>query len=35
MQYSQEIQSMCPIQQGALHPSAPIPVEGRWLNPKE
>ncbi|MGR5094160.1 iron-sulfur cluster assembly scaffold protein [Vibrio maritimus] len=35
MQYSQEIQSMCPIQQGALHPSAPIPVEGRWLNPKD
>ncbi|GAL28082.1 NifU-related domain containing protein [Vibrio variabilis] len=34
MQYSQEIQSMCPIQQGALHPSAPIPVEGRWLKPK-
>ncbi|USD63553.1 iron-sulfur cluster assembly scaffold protein [Vibrio sp. SCSIO 43140] len=35
MQYSQEIQSMCTIQQGALHPSAPIPVEGRWLNPKD
>jgi NifU-like protein involved in Fe-S cluster formation len=26
---------MCPIQQGALHPSAPIPVEGRWVNPKD
>lgn len=35
MQYSHEIQSMCPIQQGALHPSAPIPVEGRWVNPKD
>ncbi|MCW8348613.1 hypothetical protein MD535_21735 [Vibrio sp. ZSDZ65] len=35
MQYAQEIQSMCPIQRGDLHASAPIPVEGRWVNPKE
>ncbi|MGF1777874.1 iron-sulfur cluster assembly scaffold protein [Vibrio nomapromontoriensis] len=35
MQYAQEIQSMCPIQRGDLHASAPIPVEGRWVNPKD
>ena len=35
MQYSSEIQSMCPIQRGELHPSAPIPVEGQMIRPKE
>ncbi|NOH62532.1 iron-sulfur cluster assembly scaffold protein [Vibrio sp. RE88] len=35
MQYSSEIQSMCPIQRGELHPSAPIPIEGRMIRPKE
>ncbi|MEH6451444.1 MAG: hypothetical protein V7782_00225, partial [Psychromonas sp.] len=35
MQYTSEIQSMCPIQKGQLHPSAPIPVEGRMISPKE
>ncbi len=35
MQYSSEIQSMCPIQRGDLHPSAPIPIEGRMLTPKD
>ncbi|WP_063663157.1 iron-sulfur cluster assembly scaffold protein [Aliivibrio fischeri] len=35
MQYASEIQTMCPIQRGDLHPSAPIPVEGRMINPKE
>lgn len=35
MQYSSEIQSMCPIQRGELHPSAPIPVEGRMVRPKD
>lgn len=35
MQYAHEVHSMCPIQRGDLHASAPIPVEGRWINPKE
>jgi len=35
MQYAHELHSMCPIQRGDLHPSAPIPVEGRWVNPKD
>ncbi|XDF79526.1 iron-sulfur cluster assembly scaffold protein [Aliivibrio fischeri] len=35
MQYASEIQTMCPIQRGDLHSSAPIPVEGRMINPKE
>ncbi|OAN10858.1 hypothetical protein A3K86_17855 [Photobacterium jeanii] len=35
MQYSAEIQSMCPIQRGDLHPSAPIPVEGRMIRPQD
>ncbi|MGR5193652.1 iron-sulfur cluster assembly scaffold protein [Vibrio rotiferianus] len=35
MQYSHEIQSMCPIQRGDLHASAPIPVEGAMINPKD
>ncbi|MCW8333424.1 iron-sulfur cluster assembly scaffold protein [Vibrio paucivorans] len=35
MQYSSDIQSMCPIQRGDLHPSAPIPVEGRMIRPTD
>lgn len=35
MIYSSEIQSMCPISQGHIHPSAPIPIEGHWLSPKD
>lgn len=35
MQYSTEIQSMCPVQRGDLHPSAPIPVEGRMIRPTD
>jgi len=35
MQYSSEIQSMCPIQRGDLHASSPIPIEGKMINPKE
>lgn len=35
MQYSSEIQNMCPINRGHLHASAPIPIEGRWVSPKE
>lgn len=31
MQYASEIQTMCPIKKGDLHPSAPIPVEGRMI----
>ncbi|MGR5126666.1 iron-sulfur cluster assembly scaffold protein [Photobacterium swingsii] len=35
MQYSTEIQSMCPVQRGDLHPSAPIPIEGRMIRPTD
>lgn len=35
MQYSSDIQSMCPIQRGDLHLSAPIPVEGRMIRPTD
>lgn len=35
MQYTQEIQSMCPVQRGDLHSSAPIPIEGKMISPKE
>ncbi|NOH78544.1 hypothetical protein F0231_02180 [Vibrio sp. RE86] len=35
MQYSSEIQSMCPIQRGDLHRSAPIPVEGAMVRPQD
>ncbi|MCG3725273.1 hypothetical protein EXA18_11550 [Vibrio cincinnatiensis] len=35
MIYTSEVQSMCPIAQGHVHPSAPIPVEGQWVSPKE
>ncbi|CAH0530191.1 iron-sulfur cluster assembly scaffold protein [Vibrio hippocampi] len=35
MQYTQDIQSMCPIARGDLHASSPIPMEGRWVNPKD
>ena len=35
MQYSSEIQNMCPIQRGDLHSSAPIPVEGAMVSPKD
>ncbi|PJE78793.1 hypothetical protein CI610_02266 [invertebrate metagenome] len=35
MQYSTEIQGMCPISNGAKHESAPIPVEGQWVRPKD
>lgn len=35
MHYAPEIENMCPIQRGELHSSAPIPIEGRMINPKE
>ncbi len=31
MQYSQEVENMCPVAKGAYHGPAPIPEEGKWL----
>lgn len=35
MQYSHEVESMCPVAKGANHPNAPIPQEGKWDHAKE
>ena len=35
MIYSHEVQQMCCVKQGANHPSAPIPEEGKWVRAKE
>ena len=35
MQYSSEVQNMCTLSRGPQHASAPIPVEGRWVSPKD
>jgi NifU-like protein involved in Fe-S cluster formation len=35
MIYSHEVQQMCCVKQGAKHPSAPIPEEGKWVRAKE
>lgn len=35
MQYSKEIEHMCPIRQGACHGPAPIPEEGKWVEVKQ
>ena len=35
MIYSHEVQQMCCVKQGANHPSAPIPEEGKWVRSKE
>jgi NifU-like protein involved in Fe-S cluster formation len=35
MIYSHEVQQMCCVKQGANHPSAPIPSEGKWVRSKE
>ncbi len=35
MQYSAEVQNMCTLSRGPQHASAPIPVEGRWVSPKD
>jgi NifU-like protein involved in Fe-S cluster formation len=35
MIYSHEVQQMCCVKQGAAHPSAPIPEEGKWVRSKE
>ena len=35
MQYSKEIEHMCPVRQGACHGPAPIPEEGKWVEAKQ
>ena len=35
MQYSQEVENMCPVAKGAYHGPAPIPEEGKWVRAKE
>ncbi len=33
MNYSNEVENMCPVHQGCNHGPAPIPEEGRWVKP--
>ena len=35
MNYSAEVEHMCPIAKGAYHGPAPIPEEGKWVQVKE
>lgn len=35
MQYSSEVENMCPVAKGAYHGPAPIPEEGKWVKAKE
>lgn len=35
MQYSAEVERMCPVTKGAYHGPAPIPEEGKWVQAKE
>ena len=35
MQYSHEVEIMCPVAKGPNHGPAPIPEEGKWVQPKE
>ena len=35
MNYSSEVEAMCPLKKGAYHGPAPIPQEGRWTQVKE
>ena len=35
MQYSSEVQNMCPVAQGACHGPSPIPQEGGWTKARE
>ncbi len=35
MQYSVEVENMCPVAKGAYHGPAPIPEEGAWVQAKE
>ena len=35
MQYSHEVEMMCPVTKGPNHGPAPIPEEGKWVQAKE
>ena len=35
MQYSSEVEKMCPVTKGAYHGPAPIPEEGAWVQAKQ
>lgn len=35
MNYSKEVENMCPVAKGVNHGPAPIPQEGRWTQAKE
>ena len=35
MNYSLEVQHMCPLAKGPNHGPAPIPEEGKWIQAKE
>ncbi|MBP5273805.1 MAG: hypothetical protein ILO36_02580 [Abditibacteriota bacterium] len=35
MEYSHEVQVMCPVAKGCNHGPAPIPEEGKWVRAKE
>ena len=35
MQYSHEVETMCPVTKGPNHGPAPIPEEGKWVQAKE
>ncbi|MBR4749821.1 MAG: hypothetical protein IK083_09680 [Abditibacteriota bacterium] len=35
MEYSHEVQVMCPVTKGCNHGPAPIPEEGKWVQAKE
>ena len=35
MNYSHEVQNMCPLAKGVYHGPAPIPEEGKWVQVKE
>ena len=35
MNYSHEVQNMCPLAKGAYHGPAPTPEEGKWVQVKE
>ena len=35
MQYTAEVENMCPVTKGAYHGPAPIPEEGKWVQAKE
>ncbi len=35
MNYSSEVENMCPLAKGAYHGPAPIPEEGKWVQVKE